>query len=236
MYLFKYFDETSSTMHSIKAEKIPAIHIANTQTHGHGQYGRTWSSLPGQGIYFSLKNKVVLNNDEYILGLAQLAAIALAKTLLVIDVPVKLKWPNDLYMLGQKLGGVIVELVSYQKGVCDYIIGVGLNLKKPKEIENAIGLDAVCASLPDRDAVVADFVKFWDEGLQSYAASGLTTFKSFWQKNDLLSSKTVHLQESDHLFVGQSAGIDEHGGLMLKLNDGRQLSFNHQASIIDFRD
>ena len=109
-----FFDEVSSTMQTIKGASLPALHIAKSQTKGIGQYGRSWVSQPEKGIYLSLSNQVKISDEKYLLGMAQLGALVMAETLKIFDVTALLKWPNDLYQNGKKLGGVIVELVDFE--------------------------------------------------------------------------------------------------------------------------
>lgn len=232
-YKISYFDEVSSTMQTIKSADKPAIHIAHAQTKGMGQYGRTWLSPPGKGLYFSLKNDVVLSNQDYVLGMAQLAALTVAKLLNDMTLDVKLKWPNDLYYANKKLGGVLVELEGVDKQTHNYILGVGINFEAPVAVEHATGLEAITKNVIDKKTLIAQFVNYWDKHLAIFAKSGLKTFTGLWQSYDYLLKKNTTLVYNNETFTGQSRGIDDFGCLKLCLDNGASLSFNHQASIID---
>jgi BirA family biotin operon repressor/biotin-[acetyl-CoA-carboxylase] ligase len=110
--------------------------IAQTQTAGRGQWGRTWTSEVG-GLYLSLGFNKILNqipnhiphnilnhipNDRF--SLIPLAvAWGVANRLKIEGIPVQLKWPNDLILQRRKLGGILVETKSSSK----IIIGIGIN-------------------------------------------------------------------------------------------------------------
>ena len=124
--------------------------IAQTQTAGRGQWGRTWTSEAG-GLYLSLGFKDIPNailpnpvlpnsilpnsilnnpvltssipNDRF--SLIPLAvAWGVANGLRLEGIPVQLKWPNDLILQRRKLGGILVE-----KSSSAIVIGIGINWK-----------------------------------------------------------------------------------------------------------
>ncbi len=81
--------------------------IAQHQTSGRGQRGRTWQSAPG-GLYLSL----ALEPDWPIAHSALLtycSAWGIATALNNLGLPVQIKWPNDLFFAGKKLGGILTE-------------------------------------------------------------------------------------------------------------------------------
>lgn len=228
-----FFDEVSSTMQTIKGALSPALHIAKSQTKGIGQYGRSWVSQPEKGIYLSLRNQVTMSDEKHLLGMAQLGALVMAETLKTFDVTALLKWPNDLFLNGKKLGGVIVELVEFSNRQCEYILGLGLNLDAPSSVEHAIGLNELSAKKINSDDLIKAFVDRWDSAIDIFATDGMSPFQSVWQSCDYLSDKVVTIGSSDHVFVGQSKGINEIGELIFVTDQGERLLFNHQASIIN---
>lgn len=231
-YSKTFFDEVSSTMQTIKGAVSPALHIAKSQTRGIGQYGRSWVSQPEKGIYLSLRNQVKISDEKHLLGMAQLGALVMSETLKAFDVTALLKWPNDLYQNGKKLGGVIVELVDFNDGQCEYILGLGLNLDAPKSIENAIGLNELSGRKINTNDLIKAFVDHWDSAINIFSINGLSPFQSVWQSCDYLSDKVITIESSNHIVVGQSKGINALGELIFETEQGKHLLFNHQASII----
>ena len=232
-YNVTHFDEVSSTMKTIKSASKPAVHIAKSQTKGIGQYGREWLSQPGKGIYLSLKNELLLKDDRYLLGMAQLGAITMAIVLANMGLDVKLKWPNDIYIKKKKLAGVIVEIINFKNHYCEYILGIGINLDAPFSINSAIGLNDVADEAIDGNKIISAFVKSWDEHTEQLAMSGLKQFQIFWQKHDYLVNKVIKVVSDGIETVGVSQGIDQLGQLKLTDKHGAELLFGHQASIIN---
>ncbi|MFY7866869.1 biotin--[acetyl-CoA-carboxylase] ligase [Roseateles sp.] len=111
----------------------PCLLVAEHQTHGRGRMGRAWLSSPGSSLTFSL----ALNlqpRDWSGLSLAVGCAIAealepLAGLAAGAQPRLSLKWPNDLWLDGRKLGGILIETVSAGEGRM-VVIGVGLNIKE----------------------------------------------------------------------------------------------------------
>ena len=101
-------DEVDSTNRWLKDQAdapLGTAVLADRQTAGYGQRGRSWASAAGDGMYLSIV--VALPAPPTLLPLA--AGLAARDALAVYSDEVGLKWVNDLVARGQKLGGVLVE-------------------------------------------------------------------------------------------------------------------------------
>jgi BirA family biotin operon repressor/biotin-[acetyl-CoA-carboxylase] ligase len=140
------YDEVSSTLdvaHELAANGAEAgtLIIANAQTAGRGRMGRTWRSEPGAGLWLTLIERP---SDASALDVLSLRiGLALAPALdRFAEARVQLKWPNDLYVRGRKLGGILIE-ARWREGHPEWVaIGVGINLRPPASEASAIGLRA----------------------------------------------------------------------------------------------
>lgn len=111
LHLFESLPSTSSHLWGMLAdgEKAGAgtVAIAHQQSAGRGQRGRSWQSEPG-GLYLSL----ALEPDWPLALGAQLTCISawgIATAFNNLGIPVEVKWPNDLFFEGKKLGGILTE-------------------------------------------------------------------------------------------------------------------------------
>ncbi len=104
--------------------------IAKEQTRGRGQFHRPWSSPSGMGLWMSLLLRCPIENNN-IAPLSQLGPISLFDTCLAIGIPhvrLQIKPPNDLFLDGKKLAGVLVET---RRGKHSFaLLGLGLNLSQ----------------------------------------------------------------------------------------------------------
>jgi BirA family biotin operon repressor/biotin-[acetyl-CoA-carboxylase] ligase len=109
-----------------RGEPEGTLVIADSQTAGRGRHGRTWASPPGAGLYLSL----VMRPTAHAIGLLTIAAgVALADGIhAATGLQPQLKWPNDVYMDGRKLAGILAEAGSSSAGVPHVIVGCGINL------------------------------------------------------------------------------------------------------------
>lgn len=103
--------------------------IAAQQQAGRGQRGKLWQSLPG-GLYLS----IALTPNVAATAAPQLtlcSAWGIAAALRKHQVPVELKWLNDLVVQGRKLGGILTETRVQQAQITQAVIGVGVNWANP---------------------------------------------------------------------------------------------------------
>ena len=186
-----------------------ALVTADEQTAGRGRQGRAWVAPPGKALLMS----VVLRD----LGAAQ-AYLPLAAALAVYEAseqsaPVRcaIKWPNDVWVDGRKVAGILVE-GRPQEGWA--VLGIGINVSTTadefpddlRDIATSLGadsteevlerltaaLDARLADPPDR--IVAD-----------------------WSERDALRGQTIRWQGGE----GTATGIDQTGALLVQTSSGR---------------
>lgn len=140
------FGQVSSTMdvaHEAAALGAPAgtLVLAEQQLSGRGRGGRTWISGPRTGIWLTLIERPWDGVPVELLSIR--AGLALAPALdRFAAAPIGLKWPNDLYVRGQKLAGVLIE-ARWRDGKTEWVaVGVGINLVTPPDVGEATGLRA----------------------------------------------------------------------------------------------
>ena len=104
---------------------LPIAVIALQQTAGKGQWGRTWQSSLG-GLYLSVAISTQLPLDLSF-HLIMTSAYGIANLLRIHNIPVFLKWPNDLILQNRKLGGIKIETRISKQKITNSVIGVGIN-------------------------------------------------------------------------------------------------------------
>lgn len=157
--LYAAIGSTQDAAHDEAAEGAPAgtLILADTQTAGRGRAGRSWQSAAGAGVWLTVIERP--RDAEALEVLSLRVGLALAQALDgLAGERVSLKWPNDLYVHGRKLGGVLVEARwrdGGREGVPEWIaIGVGINRLAPHSEPRAVGLGAGATRLATLDAGV----------------------------------------------------------------------------------
>ena len=126
--------------------------LAEYQTAGRGRRGRAWQSPFAAGLCFSFS--WAFSTLPPGLGALSLATgVAVRRTLarFGLAAPVQLKWPNDLLVNGQKLGGILLELRAEAGGPAYVVLGIGLNVQVPAATREAVA--ATGLELTDLEAV-----------------------------------------------------------------------------------
>lgn len=158
--------------------KIVVI-AADYQTGGHGRLGRAWVNRPGESFTVSFVTVMPADvvADETVNGwlptLAGLASRDAIRSAVLSsgarprqqDCTLSIKWPNDIFCHGLKLGGILVQLVPLDARRTSVIIGIGINLALRAEslpTPQSTSLQLHVESLPDtqvlRDRIAADLV------------------------------------------------------------------------------
>src|SRR5438046_2150421 len=107
--------------------------FAERQTAGRGRYGRRWESAPYQGLWFSvlLRPPVTLNESPQLTSL--LAGVTAATITEETGCAVSIKMPNDIYVAGRKIAGVLVEGRLASDGSYVAVAGLGVNVNQTLE-------------------------------------------------------------------------------------------------------
>lgn len=120
--------------------KSPSYIVAEEQSAGRGQYGKSWASPKGAGLYVSFvmaegSGLVAEGLEEFVQTYTQEVAVKLIQALNdFYKADYYIKPINDIYYDGAKLAGILVEIY---KGYV--IIGIGLNLKdQTRQIKEAL--------------------------------------------------------------------------------------------------
>jgi BirA family biotin operon repressor/biotin-[acetyl-CoA-carboxylase] ligase len=114
--------------------------IADHQTAGRGRSGGRWTSNSARGLWLTL-----IERPADVTGLEVLALRTGLRSARALDrfapEPVRLKWPNDLYVEHRKLAGILIE-ARWREGSLEWVaIGIGVNVMLPDDVPLAAALD-----------------------------------------------------------------------------------------------
>jgi BirA family biotin operon repressor/biotin-[acetyl-CoA-carboxylase] ligase len=222
--------ETGSTNADLMARAAagtlagPVLLLALQQTAGRGRAGRSWLSKAGHSLTFSLAWRVD-GPPQHLTGLPLAVGVAVADALAQLAVPVQLKWPNDVYKDGAKLAGILIESQAAADKSTWAVIGIGLNLLLPEELEAQIGRDA--ASVPwlarmDRNALMAALLDSLALTLRRFESTGFAAFAARWNVLHAWAGREVRILDQGQVQQqGVAAGVDDTGRLLLDTAQGR---------------
>jgi BirA family transcriptional regulator, biotin operon repressor / biotin---[acetyl-CoA-carboxylase] ligase len=219
--------ETGSTNADLLARApgldAPLLLIAENQTAGRGRAGRSWLSSAGNSLTFSLAWRFEAG-PQALSGLPLAIGVALAETLARLGVQVRLKWPNDVLKDGDKLAGVLIETAPAERGIWA-VIGIGLNLVMPDEMEQLIGRSVAAApwlARMDRSKLMAALLDGLARVLREFERTGFAAFAARWNLlHEYQGSEVRILDRGEVLHEGIAAGVDDAGRLLLDGPQGR---------------
>lgn len=132
-------ESTNATALAMAAEGSPAwtLVAAGHQTAGRGRLGRVWVDRPGHALMCSVVLRPAWDPER--LGLVSLAAgVAMAEAASEgSGLVVRCKWPNDLIVSDQKVGGILAETEVVEGRVRHVVVGCGVNLEAPDGVPGA---------------------------------------------------------------------------------------------------
>lgn len=197
--------------------------FAEFQSHGRGRRGRSWEMGWGEGLAFSLLWRFE-QGAAGLSGLSLAVGVALVRGLENFGASgVELKWPNDLIYSGRKLGGILIELHGDADGPCAAVIGIGINIRRPREVGQPVadlrdvGFDGV-----DRNALAAVLLLALESTLQVFSQSGFAPLQDEWLRHHAYNDRTLCLVSGTGSIEGRFAGLAEDGALLLETKQGRQ--------------
>jgi BirA family biotin operon repressor/biotin-[acetyl-CoA-carboxylase] ligase len=200
--------------------------LAEMQTAGRGRHGRAWVSPFAGNLYLSLLWRTSLGAAG-LGGLSLAAGVGVLRALRENGVAeIGLKWPNDLLAGGAKLAGILVDVVGESTGLCAVIIGVGINVRMPREAGSTIDqswtdlASLLDAQPPSRNRLAADLVTQLFAMLDVFEQEGLRSFRDEWSRHDVLAGHPVRLALPHGEVQGIARGIDADGALLLEAGDG----------------
>lgn len=222
LHLFETLPSTNQTLWELldRGATGGTVVIAAQQTAGRGQWGRQWQSTPG-GLYLSLAltPKLQASNSAQ---LTMCSAWGIVTALRSYDIPVFLKWPNDLLLLGRKLGGILTETRVHQGEITKAVVGIGINWSNSVP-ESGITLQAFCEeqlSLRPRvtslEMLAAIAIQGLNFGYQRWSEQGIETLlPSYIELLDSLGRQVIFDGKP-----GIITGVTPSGELRVCINSG----------------
>lgn len=197
--------------------------IAEYQSAGRGRRGRQWISPFGSQIYISMY-WYLEQGLSAAMGLSLVSALAVSDAVFAVSgVQVQLKWPNDIYIDGVKLAGILIDLEGEALEPSHSVIGIGLNLDMPAEAAQKIDqrwtdLQSHSKSEVDRNALSAKLISCLHRRLLQHKNEGLIAMLDEWHANDVYMNKRVKLLTGERVTKGICRGINNQGALLLEVD------------------
>ncbi|MEP6671656.1 MAG: biotin--[acetyl-CoA-carboxylase] ligase [Chthoniobacter sp.] len=224
------FAETASTNDSAtqrgrQGSAGGLVIFAERQTAGRGRFGRAWASAPYRGLWFSLLLRPEFPTNAWP-RLTTWAAVSLAATIeSSLGLAVSIKWPNDIFLSGKKIAGILAESGTDVNGQPFAVVGIGVNVNHapgdfPAELAGkAASLNMVTGRTIDRPTLAANLLRDLDARLPQIA-SAFPDMIAEAARRSLLLGRWVQVQSGHTIMEGRAEELDADGHLVLRGSNG----------------
>lgn len=196
--------------------------LAEYQSAGRGRARRPWVSPFGANLYVSLACDLYAPRAP--LGTLSLAVgVCVARRLQALGTrAVALKWPNDIWAGGRKLGGILIEHRGEVGGRARVIVGLGLNVAMRRDQveidQDWTRLVDHIGELPSRNRLAADMLGALIEAVTAFESDGFDAFRARWDTLDAVRDQPVRVIEAQGERRGTARGITEDGALRVEID------------------
>lgn len=202
---------------ALKGAGDRSVVLSERQMAGRGRRGQAWVCPEGEGVAFSL---IIRPQERSALWsrCAVAAGLAVAEALDGYGVSAGVKWPNDVWVGGRKICGILVEA-----GRDFVVVGVGLNVNVREFPE---GLTHLATSLfleggeqVSREEVLLSCLQRLDLRLRQIG-NGFDDLLETWSLRCVLKGRAVRLEVAGEEKSGKVEGLSPQGELLLRSEVG----------------
>ena len=203
----------------------PVLLVALQQTAGRGRLGRQWQSAadPRLALTFSLGLPLRMSDWS---GLSLAVGLSLVDSL---HPRLSLKWPNDLYLDGRKLGGILIETlrVAEQRYA---VIGVGINIGplEPSGLSTPPAWLRELDPTADPGQTLLRVIPALVQAVLAFTEQGFAPLRNAFLQRDALANAQVQLSDGS---CGRAAGIDPSGALLVQAREGLRRIDSAEVSV-----
>lgn len=196
---------------------------ADSQTAGRGRRGRAWVAAPGDAVLFSvLLRPSRSGHDVGVLPIT--AAVGVAAGLASLGIPIGVVWPNDLWVGGRKLGGILCELASSGQRLAWAVVGVGINVRRSPVLEGGrwqpTSVAEVAGAALTRDDVLAAVLRGLGDWFGRWYRDGDEPVIEAFARRDVLAGRAVRVAVPTGTLTGVADGVNANGALRIATPDG----------------
>lgn len=225
-----YLEQTDSTNEEIrrraKGTKEGLVVVADRQTKGKGRRGRTWISEEGN-LYMSILLRPQISPDRASV-LTLVMAYSITEVFRKEEIPVWIKWPNDIILADKKVCGILTEMHMEEKGEFLVISGVGINLDQtafPEELqEQATSIFLETGKEMKREVLVEEILNQFEKNYNLFLErEDLTFLQDSYNAYLINCGKEVRVLEPSGEYQGVAKGINKEGELLVEKENGEEM-------------
>ncbi len=214
--LFQSIGSTNRAALELADDQTPdgMVVAADSQREGEGRMGRKWFSVEGKSAVFSLVTRPGGSLEGYTL----MCGLGVVKALDQVCEGLEIKWPNDIYSGGKKLGGILTES---RRGMV--VTGIGINVNEQREdfnrevAELATSIRIESGKKQDRVRIISVIINKLDSLYREWKEGGFSSFRDEVQSRMMNVGRGVTLRTAGENIEGRVMGITGRGYLEMEV-------------------
>ncbi|MEW6667824.1 MAG: biotin--[acetyl-CoA-carboxylase] ligase [Thermodesulfobacteriota bacterium] len=222
-------DSTNALARDLALEGSPegTLVLAEEQTAGRGRRGRIWASPAGQNLLVSILLRPCIDPEQVFMLTMVLALVTVRALTRLTGLTPLIKWPNDLYVRGKKLAGILTEFGTKGK-ILDYaVLGMGINVNwHPPQEEGirhpATSILAETGRRFSRNELLLEILKGLEGSYERVLQGKIEDFYREWNEFSLILGRRVTVESESGTVEGKAVRIDGQGALILQEPDGSE--------------
>ena len=161
--------------------------------------------------------------------LTPVAAAALLKVFRDMDIKAEIKWPNDIYLNGKKLTGILTEMKCEMDCINYIVIGIGINVNmEPSDFNDEVKETATSIFIEEgkkfsRTEILTSFLNVFEElYLNILENDDFSEVVSLCRKYSMLTHKQAYWVNGKNRVKVTCLGLNDNGELIIKTEDGEE--------------
>jgi len=235
--IYYHLESTNETIKTLTKTKAVEIVLSEYQSKGRGRRGKQWISPLGNNIYFSIRflNPPKQNRTLYPIYIA----IVIVEFLKEYNVEnVQIKWPNDIYIQGKKLIGLMLELFTDYEARQSLILGIGINLHQSIANKNLIDQNVTdlcehsqCKQITDKNNLLALLLPKLIKSTKAFEQLDSEVIISRFEQFNYLKDKMIEIKEKDRTQIGTFVKLNADGSLVAEINNTQHTFYSADVSV-----
>lgn len=228
IYYFSSIDSTNrlAKEYALSGVSDGSVVVAEEQTSGKGRMDRQWISPAFCNILCS----VILYpsiSPFAIYRLTMMASIAVVRAIdKICGIKAQIKWPNDVYVYGKKVCGILTEFLANHDKINYVILGIGINVnfstaQHPEIKDIATSLKEACDRKISRLNILKALLDEIDTLYQDLIGTGGDDLRNEWEHHSMMINRQVRIISGEEVIIGIAKGINENGHLVLIDSQGK---------------
>ncbi|HJZ41122.1 MAG TPA: biotin--[acetyl-CoA-carboxylase] ligase [Bacteroidales bacterium] len=204
---------------------ILAVH----QTRGKGQGGTSWESEEDRNLLLSLilRPEFIPAGKQFYLSMS--IANGIVEFIASHVDGARIKWPNDIYIEGKKVSGILIENTIMSQNLHTSIVGIGLNVNQREfssDLPNPTSLNLATGREYDLDETLMLLLKHLQVNIGRFYREAYGEIKTTYLNNLWLINKWALFTDDSGEFEGRIADVAETGELVVTKRDGRTVHYD----------